>query len=87
MVPDFVANAGGVVAAAYAMDARRSPFPAESSAIFAAVSHKIRTNTAVVLEEAVQAGETTHAAARRLAADRVRTAMRLKRRRRERVAG
>jgi hypothetical protein len=46
----------------------------------------MRTNTAVVLGEADSAGETSHAAARRLAADRVRTAMRLKRRTREQVA-
>jgi glutamate dehydrogenase (NAD(P)+) len=86
VVPDFIANAGGVVAAAYAMDARRSPFPTEPSVIFAAVSQKMRTNTAVVLEEAAAAGETSHVAARRLAADRVRAAMRLKRRTREEVA-
>jgi glutamate dehydrogenase (NAD(P)+) len=86
VVPDFITNAGGVVAAAYAMDARRSPFPTEPSVIFAAVSQKMRTNTAVVLEEAAKAGETTHATARRLAADRVGTAMRLKRRTREQVA-
>ena len=79
-VPDFIANAGGVVAAAYAMDARRSPFPAERSVIFDAVSHKLRTNTIAVLDEAARTGETTHQAARRLAADRVRSAMRLKRR-------
>jgi glutamate dehydrogenase (NAD(P)+) len=86
VVPDFIANAGGVVAAAYAMDARRSPFPTEPSVIFAAVSQKMRTNTAIVVEEAAKTGETSHAVARRLAADRVRTAMRLKRRTREQVA-
>jgi glutamate dehydrogenase (NAD(P)+) len=86
VVPDFIANAGGVVAAAYAMDARRSPFPTEPSVIFAAVSQKMRTNTAVVLEQTAKAGETSHVAARRLAAERVRAAMRLKRRTREEVA-
>jgi glutamate dehydrogenase (NAD(P)+) len=80
VVPDFIANAGGVVAAAYAMDARRSPFPAERSVIFDAVSQKMRVNTATVLDEVIRTGETSHEAARRLAADRVRSAMRLKRR-------
>lgn len=80
VVPDFVANAGGVVAAAYAMDARRSPFPAQPGLIFDAVSQKMRDNTKVVLTEASVTGETTHVAARRLAAERVRAAMRLKRR-------
>jgi glutamate dehydrogenase (NAD(P)+) len=86
VVPDFVANAGGVVAAAYAMDARRSPFPVEQSRIFEAVSHKMRVNTTVVLDEAGSTGETSHEAARRLAAERVRTAMELKRRVPEAVA-
>jgi glutamate dehydrogenase (NAD(P)+) len=78
VVPDFIANAGGVVAAAFAMDARHSPFPAEATAIFDAVSHKMRINTATVLGQAATTGETSHAAARRLAADRARAAMRLK---------
>ncbi len=83
VVPDFIANAGGVVAAAYAMDARSSPFPVDRSVIFDAVSHKLRENTAVVLENADTSGETTHTAARRLAAERVQAAMGLKRRMRE----
>jgi glutamate dehydrogenase (NAD(P)+) len=83
VVPDFVANAGGVVAAAFAMDARHSPFPAEPAAIFESVSRKLRANTVTVLEEAGRTGETSHVAARRLAADRVRTAMALKMRLRE----
>ncbi|MBS1869324.1 MAG: Glu/Leu/Phe/Val dehydrogenase [Actinobacteria bacterium] len=78
VVPDFIANAGGVVAAAYAMEARYSPFPAEREAIFGAVSRKLRANTATVLDEADASGTTTHAAARRLAAERVRAAMALR---------
>jgi glutamate dehydrogenase (NAD(P)+) len=85
VVPDFIANAGGVVAAAYAMDARRSPFPVERSVIFSALSEKIRSNALVVLDEVDRTGETSHDAARRLAADRVQNAMRLKRRVREAV--
>lgn len=86
VVPDFIANAGGVVAAAYAMDARHSPFPVEAPVILSAVSQKLRANTLQVLDEVARTGETSHQAARRLAADRVRTAMRLKRRVRETVA-
>jgi len=78
VVPDFIANAGGVVAAAYAMDARRSPFAPERGAIFVAVSEKIRANTTAVLVESDRTGATTHATAQRLAADRVRAAMELK---------
>jgi glutamate dehydrogenase (NAD(P)+) len=80
VVPDFIANAGGVVAAAFAMDARHSPFPVEPDAIFDAVSRKMRSNTDTVLAEASRASETSHVAARRLAAERVKTAMRLTRR-------
>ena len=86
VVPDFIANAGGVIAAAYAMDARRSPFPAERSVIFGAVAQKMRVNTIAVLDELDRTGETSHEAARRLAAERVRSAMRLRRRVPEAVA-
>jgi glutamate dehydrogenase (NAD(P)+) len=78
VVPDFIANAGGVIAAAYAMEGRHSPFPIDPDAIFAAVSQKMRANTDTVLEAAERDGVTSHEAARTLAADRVRTAMRLK---------
>jgi glutamate dehydrogenase (NAD(P)+) len=78
VVPDFVANAGGVVAAAFAMDARRSPFPVAQEAIHDAVSSKLRANTTGVLDEARRSGETSHVVARRLSAERVRTAMALK---------
>ncbi len=45
VVPDFVANAGGVVAAGFAMDARYSAFRPDAEAVFAAVSAKMRENT------------------------------------------
>jgi glutamate dehydrogenase (NAD(P)+) len=78
VVPDFIANAGGVIAAAFAMEARYSPFPVEAETIFAAISSKLRTNTTQVLDESASLGETPHAAAWRLAADRVRQAMELR---------
>jgi glutamate dehydrogenase (NAD(P)+) len=78
VVPDFIANAGGVVAAAFAMEARRSPFPVDADEIFQAISMKLRANTAEVLLESARSGETTHASARRLAAGRVREAMQLR---------
>jgi glutamate dehydrogenase (NAD(P)+) len=75
VIPDFIANAGGVIAAAYAMDARHSAFPAERDAIFASVSQRMRANTVTVLDEATRRGGTTHEAARALAAARVQAAM------------
>lgn len=78
VVPDFVANAGGVVAAGFAMDARYSPFRPDPGAIFSFVSSKLRDNTTTVLAEGGRRGVTTHAAARALAQDRVHAAMRLR---------
>jgi glutamate dehydrogenase (NAD(P)+) len=78
VVPDFVANAGGVVAAGFAMDARYSAFRPDPGAVFAAVSSKMRDNTAKVLAAARAQGTTTHEAALALAQDRVRAAMELK---------
>lgn len=78
MVPDFIANAGGIVAAAFAMDARYSPFPVDSDRIKPYVSDRLRSNTESVLAHAEAAGLTTHEAARDLSKRRVAEAMRLK---------
>ncbi|GAA0308877.1 glutamate dehydrogenase (NAD(P)+) [Kineococcus aurantiacus] len=75
VVPDFIANAGGVVAAAFAMDARYSVFPVEEQRVLDAVADRLSRNTVDVLDAARRAGEPPHAAARRLAQDRVRAAM------------
>jgi glutamate dehydrogenase (NAD(P)+) len=75
VVPDFIANAGGVVAAAFAMDARYSVFPVEREPVLRAISDRLRTNTRTVLDDAQRLAMTTHAAARRLAEQRVRAAM------------
>ncbi|MCP3802973.1 Glu/Leu/Phe/Val dehydrogenase [Allokutzneria sp. A3M-2-11 16] len=78
VVPDFVANAGGVVAAAFAMDARYSAFRPDPAEIFATIAAKLRGNTELVLAEAARRERTTHEAARELAQDRVRAAMALR---------
>ncbi|MEU7477131.1 Glu/Leu/Phe/Val dehydrogenase dimerization domain-containing protein [Lentzea sp. NPDC042327] len=78
VVPDFIANAGGVVAAAFGMDARYSPFPVDPAVVLDAVSVKLRANAATVLAEARNRGTTTHAAAREVAQERVLAAMRLR---------
>jgi glutamate dehydrogenase (NAD(P)+) len=78
VVPDFVANAGGVVSAAFAMDARYSPFRAATESIFTTVSEKLRANTVTVLEAAESRSVTSHEAARSLAQERVRAAMLLR---------
>jgi glutamate dehydrogenase (NAD(P)+) len=77
VLPDFIANAGGVVAAAFAMDARHSAFRPDPAAIYATISGKLRANATTVVEVAAGTGVTTHAAARSLAESRVRTAMEL----------
>jgi len=78
VVPDFIGNAGGIVAAGFAMDARRSPFRPDPGTIFSFVSAKLRDNTQAVLAESRHRAVTPHQAARGLAQDRVRTAMELK---------
>ena len=78
VVPDFIANAGGIVAAAHSMDMRRSPFRVDPDDVFPMISAKLRANAAAVLAEAERTQETPHTAARRLAQQRVLAAMRLR---------
>lgn len=78
VVPDFVANAGGIISAAFAMDARTSPFRVDPGQILEAVSTKLRENTTTVLESARMTDQTSHQAARALAQDRVARAMALR---------
>lgn len=79
VVPDFIANAGGIIAAAHSMDARYSPFTVDAERVLTMISAKMRDNTAAVVAESRRRDVTTHAAADRLAQDRVRAAMRLRR--------
>lgn len=78
VLPDFIANAGGVVAAAFAMDARYSGFRPETPTIFETISKRLRANAVTVLDEAGRRGTTPHIAGRGLAEERVRAAMRSK---------
>ncbi|MFJ8533924.1 Glu/Leu/Phe/Val dehydrogenase [Streptomyces sp. NPDC093591] len=78
VLPDFVANAGGVVAAAFAMDARYSGFRPETPTIFETISKRLRANAVTVLEEARRRATIPHIAGRGLAEERVRAAMRSK---------
>jgi glutamate dehydrogenase (NAD(P)+) len=78
VVPDLIANAGGVIAAGFALDARYSAFPPDRQTIFATLSEKLRANTVTVLAEARSRQVTTHEAAQILARARVRRAMDLR---------
>jgi glutamate dehydrogenase (NAD(P)+) len=78
VVPDFIANAGGIVAAAHSMDMRYSPFTVDPDDIFRMISAKLRANAAAVLAEAKRTEQTSHTAAQRLAQQRVLAAMRLR---------
>ena len=78
LIPDFIANAGGVVSAAFAMEARFSPFRVEPQRIFETVASKLRANANTTLDEAAKTEETTHVAAQLLAKQRVRAAMNLR---------
>ncbi|MBC3191079.1 Glu/Leu/Phe/Val dehydrogenase [Pseudonocardia sp. C8] len=75
VVPDFIANAGGTIAAAYSMDMRYSAFRPDTDAIFTTTAEKIRTNVATVAAKSAVDGLRPHNAARALAQERVRHAM------------
>lgn len=77
IVPDFIANAGGVVAAAFAMEQRNSPFHPDTLQIYDMVSKKLRNNAVGVLGKAQDDNVTPHRAAQTLAQQRVESAMRL----------
>lgn len=79
VVPDFIANAGGIVAAAHSMAARYSPFVVEPEEIFSMISTKLRANTIAVLQASERGGLTPHEAAYALSQERVLEAMNLRR--------
>jgi glutamate dehydrogenase/leucine dehydrogenase len=69
VVPDFIANAGGVICAA--VEYRGGT----GTAAFETIAEKIRANTAQVLQEAARTGRPPRQAAMALAEERVRRAM------------
>lgn len=78
VVPDFIANAGGVVAAAVAMDSRTSGMRPDASSVFTNISSKLRAGAHHALEMSARDGITTHQAARHAAQLRVAEAMALR---------
>lgn len=78
VVPDIVANGGGIVAAAIAMDARHSAFRPDPQLVRDTVATRLRANAEAVLTAAAELAQTPHDAARFLAQERVREAMRLR---------
>jgi glutamate dehydrogenase (NAD(P)+) len=72
-VPDFIANAGGVICAAMEYHG------ATKGAAFDVIAERIRANTEAVLEDALRREVMPSQAAHDLAASRVRSAMQLKR--------
>src|SRR5581483_8098117 len=73
VVPDFIANAGGVICAAMEYQG------ASQSAALAAIAEKVTANTAEVLRRSRDSGVMPREAANQLAIDRVKRAMRLRR--------
>jgi glutamate dehydrogenase (NAD(P)+) len=78
VVPDFIANAGGIVAAAHSMDARYSPFTVDPADVFSMISTKMRANAETIVIESRRRGTTPHDTAQEIARHRVREAMRLR---------
>jgi len=73
VVPDFIANAGGVICASVEYHG------GTESQAFSAIEEKIRTNTIAVLADAASNGEPPRVAAEAMAERRVRRAMALRR--------
>ncbi|HUZ75398.1 MAG TPA: Glu/Leu/Phe/Val dehydrogenase dimerization domain-containing protein [Stellaceae bacterium] len=73
VIPDFIANAGGVICAAMEWQ------HATQAAALAAIDEKIRANTRSVLNEAVRSRTLPRAAATALALQRIRSAARTRR--------
>ncbi len=73
VVPDFIANAGGVICASVEYHG------GTQSQAFAAIEEKIRTNTTAVLADASGNGQSPRVAAEAMAERRVRRAMALRR--------
>jgi glutamate dehydrogenase (NAD(P)+) len=72
-VPDFIANAGGVICAAMEYQG------ASQAAAFDAIAEKLRQNTEAVLEQAKKNGELPRDAAMKIAVARVKNAMNVRR--------
>jgi glutamate dehydrogenase (NAD(P)+) len=75
VVPDFIANAGGIVAAAHSTDARYSPFVVDPAGVFAMITDRLRSNTTQILGDSLARGTTPRHAAMDLAQSRVLAAM------------
>ena len=73
VVPDFIANAGGVICASVEYHG------GTETQAFAAIEEKIRANTTSVLANAAENGETPRLVAQSMAEQRVRRAMALRR--------
>lgn len=73
VLPDFIANAGGVICAAAEYHG------STESAAFSTIEEKIRQNTGLVIEESRSAGVPTRKAAIALATGRIRNAQRTRR--------
>jgi glutamate dehydrogenase (NAD(P)+) len=76
VVPDFIANAGGIVAAAHSTAQRNSPFRLGVDGVFAMISERLRSNTAEILRRSARDGVSSHDAAVQMAQERVAEAMR-----------
>lgn len=78
VVPDFIANAGGIVAAAHSMNARYSAIPVDPGEVFPMISAKMRANASRVVTESRTRALPPHETARAIAQERVLEAMRLR---------
>ncbi len=80
IIPDFVANAGAVVAAGLSMFYRYSCDRLDPEQVYASIRSKMKRNVSIVLDEATKTKQQPLVVALDIAKSRVRKAMELKRR-------
>ncbi len=78
IIPDFVANSGGVIAAAVGMDSRHSCRCIEAQEVYSLVKDKMNQNVSLILDRLEETDYNTRDIALNVAQERVIKAMRLR---------
>jgi len=78
IIPDFVANAGGIIGAAVAMEARTSCMRPSQDVVYNLIEEKMGNNVPLIIEKGLKENLSTRKAALKVAKERVIKAMRLR---------
>ncbi len=78
ILPDFLVNAGGIIAASIAMEARDSSIPPEPEEVYSLIDKKMATNVPLVMDRAEREERLHREVAMEIARERVQKAMDLR---------